>query len=53
VSELADLSVAELLEEYRAGTASPVEAVESCLRRCVRLEETIGAVLTLEAERAL
>lgn len=53
MSELADLSVAELLDAYRSRAATPLEAAESCLHRCLNFDRTIGAVLTLEAERAL
>jgi aspartyl-tRNA(Asn)/glutamyl-tRNA(Gln) amidotransferase subunit A len=53
VSELADLGVAELLEAYRSGAASPLEAVESCLGRIDRLDDRVNSVLTLPVERAL
>ena len=53
VSGLADLTASELLELYRRGEASPVEAVESCLGRIQRLDQAVGAVLTLLVERAL
>jgi aspartyl-tRNA(Asn)/glutamyl-tRNA(Gln) amidotransferase subunit A len=49
---LADLTVAELLDAYRRGTASPAEALESCLARIQRLDPAVGAVLTLPVERA-
>lgn len=50
---LADLTVAELLEVYRSGQASPVDAAEACLARIGRLEPAVNAVLTLLVERAL
>lgn len=53
MSQLADLGVAELLEQYRLKNASPVEAVESCLDRIDRLDGEVNAVLTLLAERAM
>jgi aspartyl-tRNA(Asn)/glutamyl-tRNA(Gln) amidotransferase subunit A len=49
---LADLSVVELLDAYRAGEASPSEALESCLARIQRLDPSVGAVLTLLVERS-
>jgi aspartyl-tRNA(Asn)/glutamyl-tRNA(Gln) amidotransferase subunit A len=53
MTELADLGVAELLEAYRSGSASPVEAVKSCLARIDRLDDRVNAVLTLTVERAV
>jgi aspartyl-tRNA(Asn)/glutamyl-tRNA(Gln) amidotransferase subunit A len=53
VTALADLTVSELLDAYRSRAATPLEAVESCLRRCLRLDRTIGAVLALEADHAM
>jgi aspartyl-tRNA(Asn)/glutamyl-tRNA(Gln) amidotransferase subunit A len=52
VTELCSLTATELLELYRAGKASPSEAVESCLAQIDRLEPQLNAVLTLLAERA-
>jgi aspartyl-tRNA(Asn)/glutamyl-tRNA(Gln) amidotransferase subunit A len=53
MTELADLSVAELLEAYASGSASPVEALESCLGRIERLDTKVGAFLTVTDELAL
>jgi aspartyl-tRNA(Asn)/glutamyl-tRNA(Gln) amidotransferase subunit A len=53
VSELADLSATELLDLYRAGEASPVEAVESCLSRIEAVDDDVNAVLLLLGDRAL
>jgi aspartyl-tRNA(Asn)/glutamyl-tRNA(Gln) amidotransferase subunit A len=52
VTELADCTVAELLESYGSKTASPVEALESCLGRIDRLDGSVGAVLTLLVDRS-
>jgi aspartyl-tRNA(Asn)/glutamyl-tRNA(Gln) amidotransferase subunit A len=52
VSSLADLSVAELLDSYRDGQASPAEALEACLERIDALDPSLGAVLTLLVERS-
>jgi aspartyl-tRNA(Asn)/glutamyl-tRNA(Gln) amidotransferase subunit A len=53
MTELADLTAAELLAAYRAGQASPVEAVASCLERIERLEPQVNAVVTLCADACL
>jgi aspartyl-tRNA(Asn)/glutamyl-tRNA(Gln) amidotransferase subunit A len=52
VTELADLSIAELLHEFRSRRASPSEALESCLGRIERLDGRVNAVLTWLVERA-
>jgi aspartyl-tRNA(Asn)/glutamyl-tRNA(Gln) amidotransferase subunit A len=51
--ELADLDGAGLLAAYRAGQASPMEAVASCLERIERLEPQVNAVVTLSSETCL
>ena len=51
-SELADCSVAELLELYKTGQTSPLEVLEACLGRIERLDEGVNAVLTLLVDRA-
>jgi aspartyl-tRNA(Asn)/glutamyl-tRNA(Gln) amidotransferase subunit A len=53
VSDLADAGVRDLLDLYRSGVASPVEAVAACLERIERLEPSLNAVTTLCAEAAL
>lgn len=53
MTELADLSVAELLASFASGSASPVEALESCLGRIERLDPSVGAFLTLTDDLAL
>ncbi len=47
MSQLADLGVAELLDVFRTGQASPIDAVESCLDRIERLDGQVKSVLTL------
>ena len=53
MTELADLGVAELLAKYRSHEASPLEAVQSCLKRIEELDPEINAILTLQAEQCL
>jgi aspartyl-tRNA(Asn)/glutamyl-tRNA(Gln) amidotransferase subunit A len=53
MAELADLTVTELLDAYRRGEASPVEAVRSCIARTEAIEPSINAVVTLSAERCV
>jgi aspartyl-tRNA(Asn)/glutamyl-tRNA(Gln) amidotransferase subunit A len=53
MTELADLDGAGLLAAYRAGQASPVEAVASCLERIEQLEPQVNAVVTLCADTCL
>jgi aspartyl-tRNA(Asn)/glutamyl-tRNA(Gln) amidotransferase subunit A len=53
MSQIADLSVSELIDVYRSRRASPVEAVKSCLGRIARLDGRVNAVLTLVPEQAL
>jgi aspartyl-tRNA(Asn)/glutamyl-tRNA(Gln) amidotransferase subunit A len=52
MTELADLGVVDLIEVFRGGQASPVEAVDSCVDRISRLEPVLGAFLTIEADSA-
>jgi aspartyl-tRNA(Asn)/glutamyl-tRNA(Gln) amidotransferase subunit A len=53
VTNLADLTATELLGLFRAGAASPVEAVRDCLARIEALEPSVNAVLTLRGEECL
>jgi aspartyl-tRNA(Asn)/glutamyl-tRNA(Gln) amidotransferase subunit A len=53
VTNLADLTATELLDLYRSGAASPVEAVRDCLARIELLEPRVNAVLHLRAEACL
>jgi len=53
MTELADLTVSELLEVYRTGQASPTDALKSCLGRIERLDPDVNAMLTLLFDRAL
>lgn len=52
-SDLADLSAVELLDAYRRGVASPVEATRACLARIERLNGTFGAFTRVDGEAAL
>lgn len=52
MSELADLSVSELLDVFRTHQASPSDALESCLGRIERLDGAVGAVLTWLVDRS-
>lgn len=49
MTELADLTAAQLLDEYRRHKASPVEAVESCLNRIQSIDPSLNAILELLA----
>jgi aspartyl-tRNA(Asn)/glutamyl-tRNA(Gln) amidotransferase subunit A len=51
VSELADLTVAQLLDHYRTRKASPLEAVDACLARIDRLEPSVNAITTMVVDR--
>jgi len=53
VSELTDLSLAELSAEIRTGRISPVEATEACLRRIDACDRTLNSFLTVTADAAL
>jgi aspartyl-tRNA(Asn)/glutamyl-tRNA(Gln) amidotransferase subunit A len=50
---LADLTATELIDLYRTGAASPVEAVRDCLERIDALEPLVNAVLLLRGEECL
>ena len=52
MTDLADLSVDELLGLFAARSASPTEALDACLGRIARLDDEVGAVITLLVERA-
>ena len=51
-NDLSELTATELLEAYRSGKASPVEAVDACLAKMDALEPDINAVLTRLDDRA-
>lgn len=53
MSSLADLTATELIDRYRTGAASPVEAVRDCLERIEALEPRVNAVLHLRGEECL
>jgi aspartyl-tRNA(Asn)/glutamyl-tRNA(Gln) amidotransferase subunit A len=51
IARLADLGIADLLDAFRSRTASPVEALESCLARIESVDGRVNGMLTvLEAE---
>lgn len=50
--DLHQLGIADLLAAYRAGDATPVDAVDACLARIDELEPALGAVVTTAADRA-
>jgi aspartyl-tRNA(Asn)/glutamyl-tRNA(Gln) amidotransferase subunit A len=52
VTNLADLSIHELLTLFRNHEATPLEALDACLGRIARLDERVNAVITLLVERA-
>jgi len=52
-SDLAEATATELLAAYAAGTATPVDAVEACLRRIEVLEPQLNAVRVVLADESL
>lgn len=52
-ADLAEATATELLAAYAARTATPVDAVDACLRRIEALESQVNAVRTLLADEAL
>ncbi len=53
MTALHELTADELLAAFRAGAASPVEAVRACLARIEAVEPCVHAVITVCGERAL
>jgi aspartyl-tRNA(Asn)/glutamyl-tRNA(Gln) amidotransferase subunit A len=53
VSDLSEFSASDLLELYRHGDASPVEAVKACLDRINAVDDEVHAVLLPFADHAL
>jgi amidase len=53
MSELHDLTMVEQAAAIRSGEVSPVALVEHYLARIDRLSDTVGAFVTVTAERAL
>jgi amidase len=53
VSELHDLSMVEQAAAVRTGDVSPVELVQHYLYRIERLSDSVGAFVTVTADRAL
>ncbi|MAL79744.1 MAG: amidase [Sneathiella sp.] len=51
--DLAHLTATELVEGYRSGKFSPVEATEAALRRIGMFNETLNAFVFVDEERAL
>jgi aspartyl-tRNA(Asn)/glutamyl-tRNA(Gln) amidotransferase subunit A len=52
MADLADLTATELLALYADGQASPIEALEACLRRIDAVDPTVNAVLLACPEAA-
>src|SRR5579862_810431 len=52
-SDLWSLSAAELAELYSAGAVSPIEVADAVLARVEAFNPTLGAYITVTAERAL
>ncbi|MGY4254272.1 aspartyl-tRNA(Asn)/glutamyl-tRNA(Gln) amidotransferase subunit A [Bradyrhizobium sp. USDA 4516] len=50
--DIALLSAADLIEHYRAGTLSPVEATQAVLNRIGRLDRHVNAFALLDADAA-
>jgi len=53
MSDMADLTATELLGLFAAGSASPVDAVQACIRRIGAVDDQLNAVLVLLADDAL
>jgi amidase len=53
VSEIHDLTMVEQANAVRSGEVSPVQLVEHYLARIERLSDTVGAFVTVTADRAL
>ncbi len=53
MTNLADLTATELLEHYRARTASPVEATQAVLARIERVNPVLKAYCLVDADAAL
>ncbi|WP_320775286.1 amidase [Streptomyces sp. CRN 30] len=53
MTELADLTASRLLDGYRRGEFSPVEAVRAALDRAGRAQDAVNAFVRLEADEAL
>ena len=52
-TDLADCSASELLQLYRSGQASPVEATRAVLERIARLNPRLNAFCLVDADAAL
>ena len=51
--ELTERTATELVELYRSGQASPVEALQQVLDRLERLEPTLNAFILVDADRGM
>ncbi|MPZ69979.1 MAG: amidase [Actinobacteria bacterium] len=52
MTEIWEMSAAELLRGYRDGALTPVDAVDACLARIEALNDRLGAFTVMTAERA-
>lgn len=52
MTQLWELPAAELVAAFRAGTASPVEALDQCLERIAAHDPVVGAFTALAEDRA-
>jgi aspartyl-tRNA(Asn)/glutamyl-tRNA(Gln) amidotransferase subunit A len=52
MTELWQLSASELVAAFRAGDATPTEALESCLSRIATCDAAVGAFTALDEDRA-
>ncbi|MFI6344164.1 amidase [Streptomyces sp. NPDC050560] len=53
MTDLTDLTARRLVEGYRAGSFSPVDAAETMLRRCEEIQPRVNAFVRIDSERAL
>ncbi|WP_447037629.1 amidase [Streptomyces sp. DSM 118878] len=53
MTELTDLTAVQLVDGYRKGEFSPVDAVRAVLRRAEDTQPTLNAFVSVEAERAI
>ena len=53
MTDTADLSATELLEGYRSGEISPVQATRDALDRIERLDRHVNAFCLVDADSAL
>ncbi len=53
MSELVELTAVQLLDGYRKGEFSPVDATRAALRRAVEIQPAVNAFVRLDADAAL